>query len=327
MAPTKLIVVVGATGNQGGSVAQTFLSLPTWKVRALTRKPSSEAAKALAAQGAEVVEGNLEDPASLDKAFAGANAIFLNTDFWETYMPAKAALEAEKKDPEPASQVGFDRETTNGKNAVDAAAKVPTLERFVYSALHPIKKATGGKYTHSCHSEGKAFIVDYIKASPIASKASFMYPGAYNVNPMLTPRLDPGSGTYMVAVPLKKETMVPILNTREAVGPFVQALIEDEAPGTNLLAHNGWLSVGDFVTKWSEASGKPCIYANVPVETMHNAYAVPWEMLDAASFLDEFGYLAGIPNVIEPSQLKKPVKTRSFEEWLKTRDWEEALKV
>lgn len=79
----KIIVVIGATGNQGSSVANTFLGLPEWHVRALTRNPSSDASELLAAKGAEVVQGDLAEPSSLAKAFENANAIFLNTDFWE----------------------------------------------------------------------------------------------------------------------------------------------------------------------------------------------------------------------------------------------------
>ena len=51
MAPKKIIVVVGATGNQGGSVVNTFLGLPAWQVRGITRNASSEAAKKLKEKG------------------------------------------------------------------------------------------------------------------------------------------------------------------------------------------------------------------------------------------------------------------------------------
>ena len=65
----KIIAVTGATGGQGGSVAQNLLKKPEWKVRAITRNVNSKGAQALAAQGAEVVAANLDDEASLVKAF------------------------------------------------------------------------------------------------------------------------------------------------------------------------------------------------------------------------------------------------------------------
>lgn len=66
---SKLIAVVGATGAQGGSVVRQFLKLDGWKVRAITRNASSDSAKALASEGAEVVSANSDDEASMVKAF------------------------------------------------------------------------------------------------------------------------------------------------------------------------------------------------------------------------------------------------------------------
>jgi uncharacterized protein YbjT (DUF2867 family) len=65
------ILVTGATGHQGGAVARALLARGH-KVRAMTRKPDGEAARALAGQGAEVVRGDLDDAGSLEKALAGA---------------------------------------------------------------------------------------------------------------------------------------------------------------------------------------------------------------------------------------------------------------
>lgn len=66
---TKLIAIVGASGAQGGGVANILLKTPGWKVRAITRNSSSDKAKDLAARGAEVVQANLDDEESLVKAF------------------------------------------------------------------------------------------------------------------------------------------------------------------------------------------------------------------------------------------------------------------
>lgn len=65
----KLIVVIGATGVQGGSVISALLKNPEYKIRAVTRNASSEAAKKLAAEGVEVVTANSDDVSSLKAAF------------------------------------------------------------------------------------------------------------------------------------------------------------------------------------------------------------------------------------------------------------------
>ena len=71
----RIIVVTGATGRQGSAVARALLQ-DGWHVRALTRNPNSKKAQALAAEGAEVVQGNMEDPKSLQNAFRGAYGVF-----------------------------------------------------------------------------------------------------------------------------------------------------------------------------------------------------------------------------------------------------------
>ncbi len=71
----KVVLVTGSTGTQGGAVARQLLA-NGWNVRALTRSASSEKAQALAAAGAEIVEGSMDDPASLEKAFEGAYGLF-----------------------------------------------------------------------------------------------------------------------------------------------------------------------------------------------------------------------------------------------------------
>jgi len=71
----KTVLVTGATGRQGGAVAARLLA-DDWKVRALTRDDSSAQAQALAEAGAQVVVGDLGDPASLEAAVAGAFGVF-----------------------------------------------------------------------------------------------------------------------------------------------------------------------------------------------------------------------------------------------------------
>jgi uncharacterized protein YbjT (DUF2867 family) len=70
---TKTIAVLGATGAQGGGVAKALLKTGDWKVRAITRNTSSEAAKALASSDTEIVAANTDDVGSLIKAFKVRN--------------------------------------------------------------------------------------------------------------------------------------------------------------------------------------------------------------------------------------------------------------
>ncbi len=96
MSGTKLIAIVGATGAQGGGLARAILGDRDggFAVRALTRDPSSEKAIALAAQGAEVVQADIDDEASIRSAFDGAYGAFCVTNFWEHFSGEKEIVQA-----------------------------------------------------------------------------------------------------------------------------------------------------------------------------------------------------------------------------------------
>jgi len=84
MSAKKVIVVVGATGAQGGGLARAVLAEPDgeFAVRALTRDPGSPKAKDLAVAGAEVVAADLDDEAGLCAVFDGAHGVYLVTNYW-----------------------------------------------------------------------------------------------------------------------------------------------------------------------------------------------------------------------------------------------------
>ncbi|MDH3496543.1 MAG: NmrA/HSCARG family protein [Gemmatimonadota bacterium] len=134
---TKLLAVLGATGAQGGGLARAILDDPKggFALRAITRNPTSDKAKALAKRGAEVVQADLDDVKSLTKAFTGAYGAFGVTNFWE-HMSAP-------------------KETAQGKN-IAHAAKNAGLKHVIWSTfedtreLVPLKDdrmpTLGGKY-------------------------------------------------------------------------------------------------------------------------------------------------------------------------------------
>jgi uncharacterized protein YbjT (DUF2867 family) len=96
MSDKKLITVVGATGAQGGSTARALLRDPSFAVRAVTRDPDSDAARALAEAGAEVVKADIDDEASLVAALDGAYGAFFVTFFWAHFSPAVEQAQAQR---------------------------------------------------------------------------------------------------------------------------------------------------------------------------------------------------------------------------------------
>jgi len=92
----KIVAIVGATGGQGGSLARAILADPAgaFSVRAVTRRPESAAARALAACGADIVTADLDRAETLKRAFEGAHAVFCVTNFWEHGSPDRELTQA-----------------------------------------------------------------------------------------------------------------------------------------------------------------------------------------------------------------------------------------
>ncbi len=91
MSHKKVIAILGATGAQGGGLAEVILNDPLseFSVRAVTRNKESDKAKELAEKGAEVVEADVDNAESLIKAFEGANGVYAVTFFWEHFSAEK----------------------------------------------------------------------------------------------------------------------------------------------------------------------------------------------------------------------------------------------
>ena len=120
MADSKSVLVTGATGHQGGAVAGELLSRG-FRVRAMTRKPQGENARALSRLGAEIVAADLDDEASLEKALAGMWGAFAIQNTWEA---------------------GVEGEEAQGKRFAKAAKKAG-IEHFVYTSVASAHRRTG----------------------------------------------------------------------------------------------------------------------------------------------------------------------------------------
>jgi len=188
----KLIVVVGATGNQGGSVARRFLQDPQYAVRGLTRNPESPASKELAALGAEMVKAELEDVESLKAAFKGANVIFSVTQYWQPYSRPDCRAKAKELGVSIRQYAGM-VELQHGRNIADAAATVvDTLvpNGFLVSTLSHAGKCSNGRFTNLYHFDCKAEIFpDYVneKYPELAAKMSCIHTGFFTTSHLILP--------------------------------------------------------------------------------------------------------------------------------------------
>jgi uncharacterized protein YbjT (DUF2867 family) len=172
-----IALVIGATGAQGGSVANALLDKYT--VRTLSRNADKPAAKALAAKGIEVIQGDIANAAIVREALKGAEAVFLVTQFWETFDK--------------------DREVAEGKTFVDEVAAAG-VKKFVFSALENVSRVTGGKITSVAHFDGKGQLLEYIREKHIPCAAILMAAYFENFLGFFVPRPNE-DGTLTLTLP------------------------------------------------------------------------------------------------------------------------------
>ena len=203
MANEKVVLITGATGKQGGATLRHLAKRGGFKLRAMTRKPDSDAAKALAALGAEVVAGDLDDAASLERALAGVWGVFAVQNTWEA---------------------GVEKEEEQGKR-IAKIAREKGVQHFVYSSVGSAHRKTGIP-----HFDNKFRVEETVQAlgfpshailRPVFFMENLLSPWSLNGD-KLTPRWSRTTKLQMIAV--------------DDIGKFgAQAFIEaDELKGAEI---------------------------------------------------------------------------------------------
>ncbi|MBA2571740.1 MAG: NmrA/HSCARG family protein [Gemmatimonadetes bacterium] len=283
----RTILVTGATGQQGGAVAQHLLQ-NGFQVRALTRSPDKPAAGKLRDQGSEIVEGDLDDRASLDRALEGAYGVFSVQNFWET---------------------GYQREIDQGVRLANAA-KDAGVEHFVYSSVGSAHRNTG-----LSHFESKWEIENHIRdiglPHTIFRPVFFMdnWENAFLRNPIL-------SGT--LAQPLDPDTPFQQVAVDD-IGAFVAMAFRDRdrwlGRELDLAGDDGTIS--EAAATFGRAIGRPVQYQQVPWEDYRKAAGE--EYYKMYRWFQDVGYNADV----QALRGEYPALT-DFEAYLRRNGWEGA---
>jgi uncharacterized protein YbjT (DUF2867 family) len=180
MADKKTVLITGATGKQGGAVLRE-LAGEDFALRAMTRKPDSDAARALAKSGVEVVAGNLDDAASLQRVLTGAWGVFAVQNTWEA---------------------GVEGEEAQGKRLA-TAAKEAGVQHFVYTSVGSADRQTGIP-----HFENKFRIEETVRSlrfpsyaiiRPVFFMENLLSPWSLNGDALYA-AMDPDTKLQMIAV-------------------------------------------------------------------------------------------------------------------------------
>ncbi|KAL3451116.1 NmrA family transcriptional regulator [Aspergillus insuetus] len=239
---SKLLVVFGATGAQGGSLIKYVLEDATlskkYRLRGVTRNASKPAAAELAAKGVEMVEANTNAPSSLTAAVQGAYALFGVTDFWDSKSPST--------------------EIAQGKAIADAALAAGVTV-MIFSSLPSISKMSNGEVTSLPQFDSKAVVEEYIRGLPFPVSV-FYLAGWYmqNIWHDMAPQVQiQPDGTAIYPLPWPGSTKLPWIDITDTGKYLAPALHNPQKyNGARLTAASAYYSAQEIVETWSRVSGR-----------------------------------------------------------------------
>ncbi len=283
----KTILVTGATGQQGGAVTRHLLK-DGWKVRALVRDASKDAAAALKKQGAELVTGDMNDRASIERALHGAYGTFSFQNFWRP-------------------DIGKEGELRQGKNVADAA-RAAGIQHLVYSSVGAAHRGMGQEHfatkwdiEQHIHKLG----VPYTIIRPVAFMENYNWSRSQILKGTYTGRgLRPGKTVQNVAV--------------DDIGAFVALAFDrpQEFIGKTIELAGDELTEPQIAATFARVIGRPVVLA---APGMPGAQQPSPEQKAMFEFFNGQGYDADIPSL---RKMYPPLKT--LEQYLRANGWENA---
>jgi uncharacterized protein YbjT (DUF2867 family) len=282
------VLVTGVTGHQGGAVAGHLLARGH-RVRGFTRDGANPRLEELRAKGVEVATGTFDEPATLEKAASGVDAMFLMGT----------------------PQGGAETEAREGIAGVDAAkrAGVPWL---VYSSVASANRKTGIP-----HFESKFAVEEHLERSGVPHAVSA--PTAFFDNytsPYQLPSIRQGKIAAATS-PDRRVQMVAVDN----IGAFVTLLLENPSrfAGVRVDIASDDVSGTEAARVLSELTGRTIAFQPIPLEALraqNPEYAKMYE------FFERVGYRADIEGLRRDYP---EVRWLRFREWAATQDWARLL--
>src|ERR687886_1921535 len=279
VADYRKILVTGATGQQGGSLARLLLQ-KKHKIYALTRNAQSPAAQDLRQKGANILKGDLDDSDSLKHAVKDVESVFLMGTPFED---------------------GTEGETRRGKLMADIA-KAKGIEHLVYSSV-----ANADKNTGIPHFESKYKVERYIKNLGIPY--TIIGPTFFMEN-LLGPGLEQGQ----LALPLSQSTVLQ-QSALENIAEFSALVLERRKPflGKRIDIASDEVTGEQAAKILSNELGQRVKYVHIPLEQVYEANE---DMARMYEWDEKAG--TGI-DIASLHQEYPEVKWLSFKDWVKSK--------
>jgi len=281
----NLILVTGATGQQGGATARELLARGH-KVRAMTRKPDSAPARALAKLGAEVVTGDLDDAASVERALAGAWGALAVQNTWE------AGVEAEEQ---------------QGLRFAELARK-SGVQHLVYASVASAQRNTGIP-----HFENKWRVEGRVRSLGFPSFTIFR--PVFFMENLVSPWFLPGIQQGQLAVALQPTTVLQMIAVGD-IGKYYLWGFENHAAlnGRAIDIAGDQLTMPQTAEILTKASGSAVRFVPVPIEEVRK-FSVDYALM--LEWFDRVGYDVDIASTARESG----VRPTTFAEWAATAQW------
>lgn len=283
------ILVVGATGQQGGATARALLTAGS-PVRALVRDPRSGPALDLAGLGARLVQGDMTRPDTLRAAMAGARGVFSVQNFM--------------------GPAGIGGEVRQGRAVADAAAAVG-VEHVVYSSVGGADRASGVP-----HFESKWAVERHLRSLPVAStvlRPTFFMDNFAGHPPEVV------DGTIVVRLALPPATRVQMIAV-EDIAAVAAAAFADPArhAGTTVELAGDELSGPEMAAAFGAAAGMPARFEELPLDAVATNPGIPFAPEIALMF--EWFVTDGYQADLAALRRENP-GLRSFGEWIRASGW------
>ncbi len=285
MAGEKTILVTGATGRQGGAVARELLA-QGHRVRILTRKPRSAAARALGKLGAKVMGGDFDDPAGLAKVVKGVWGAFSVQNSWE---------------------VGVEREEVEGKLFAEICRSAG-VQHFVYSSVGSAHRNTGIP-----HFESKWHIEETVRSLGFPTH-TILRPVFFMEN-LVAPPMKAGIKQGKLMMALQPTTVLQMIAV-EDIGKYGAWAFQDyeKLHGRALDIAGDARTMPETARILGEAIGREVEFIQLPIEEVRKFsedYAIMLEWFDAV------GYNADIEGMTRESG----IRPTTLPEWAAKVDW------
>ena len=284
----KLVVVVaGATGNQGGAVVKELVERGH-EVRAVTRTTDSAKARELANAGVTLVRASLEDTAALTKALEGATSLFAMT------TPFGGGIQAER------------RQGISAANAAKAAGV-----NLVFTSVGSANRQTGVPHFESKY-EVEKHIADIGVRATVLAPVYFMENLHYGKEQL-------AKGIYAAPLPpTRRLAQVAVAD----IGAVAVRLLEDPArfAGKRFDLAGDELTGNDVIAVLSRVTRRPFTYFQVPLDVFRQRMGE--DQAKMAEWFDRVGFKADRAALRREFP---DVAFHDFESWAKAQDWNTLL--